>query len=724
MNGQNPVADAKTAEIVAKVHALLHPSNVVIVGASDKPGNWAERANRNLRHYKYPGAIYPFNPSRAEVWGTRCYKSFEELPEKPDHLVVVVPAKFVAAALRDGARAGARSANIFSSGFSEAPDAEGQRLGRELAVVIEETGLAVSGPNCLGNFHAPASLFTMTDDRPHNFVQGPVALFGQSGGIIMAIKRTLEERGVVTGSLITSGNETGLTSADYITYFAQDPGTKVIACYLESIHDPQAFLAACRRARAAGKPVVCVKLGASEAGRAAAAAHTGALAGSMEAFDAVAGEAGALRVRNLDDLVETVEYLVHAPLPRGDRVASMTFSGGMRGILLDAGEANGLPYRPLSQATFDKLSQVLGVGTIIGNPLDGGFAALSSVDAYTSCVQTLLDDPDFDLVLLQEEIPRVANARKEEYLRLVNEMVVKAKKPVAFVSMISHGLNDYARAARDKLPNLAFMQEIDKTLRAVKGIARYATHADKPVEAHESSPAGLALIAEFAQRPGPATLDEISSKRLLAAYGIACPREELARSEEEAIAIATRIGFPVVAKVVSAALPHKSDVGGVIVGIKSAEDLKAAYRKIVAGVAAHPEKPELEGILIAEMVGGGLELVLGVSRDSEMGPVILFGAGGVDIELVKDVALAAAPLDAARARALIDKTRASKLIDGYRGRPVLDREALVVALVGFSNLVVDAGDRIDSIDVNPFLLRQKGGVALDALVVLNRTAKK
>ncbi len=492
MNVQTAAADEKTAKTVAKVHALLNPKNVVIVGASDKPGNWAERANRNLRHYKYPGAIYPFNPSRSEVWGMRAYKSYDELPEKPDHLVVVVPAKFVAAALRDAAKAGARSANIFSSGFGEDPGPEGQRLGRELAQVIEETGLAVSGPNCLGNYHARSSLFTMTDDRPHNFVRGPVALFGQSGGIVMAIKRTLEERGVVTGSLITSGNETGLTSADYITYFAQDPGTKVIACYLESIHDPQGFLAACRRARAAGKPVVCVKLGASEAGRAAAAAHTGALAGSMEAFDAVAGEAGALRVRNLDDLVETVEYLVHAPVPRGDRVASMTFSGGMRGILLDAGEANGLPYRPLSQATYDKLSQVLGVGTIIGNPLDGGFAALSSVDAYTSCVQTLLDDPDFDLVLLQEEIPRSPNPRKEENLRIVNEMVVTANKPVAFVSMISHGLNDYARAAREKLPNLAFMQEIDKTLRAVKNIARYAAQVDTPSRCRASG---------FARRP-------------------------------------------------------------------------------------------------------------------------------------------------------------------------------------------------------------------------------
>jgi acetyltransferase len=394
--------------------------------------------------------------------------------------------------------------------------------------------------------------------------------------------------------------------------------------------------------------------------------------------------------------------------------------------MLDAAEANGLPYHGLSEATSAKLSEVLGVGTIIGNPLDGGFAALTSVDAYVRCIETLLEDPDFDILLLQEELPRAPNPRKEENLRIVNDMVAKAQKPIAFVSMISYGLNDYARAVREKLPNLAFMQEIDKTLRAVRGIARYATQIETAaaVTANRASPAGLALLSEFEQRPGPNTLDEISSKRLLAAYGIGCPREELAHGEDDAIEIAARIGFPVVAKLVSAALPHKSDVGGVVVGIKSSEELRAAYRKIVAAVAAHPAKPGLDGILIAEMVSGGLELVLGASRDPEMGPVILFGTGGVDIELVKDVALAAPPLDEARARALISRTRASMLIDGYRGRPVLDRDALVQALVGFSNLVVDAGDKIDSIDVNPFLLRRNGGVALDALVVLKRSAKQ
>ena len=712
------------ADVVAKVEALLNPRNVVIIGATDKPGNWAQRVWRNLQRYNYPGKIYPFNPTRDTVWDERCYRSFDELPEPPDHLIVLAPAKHVPDMLREAAAKGARSATVMSSGFEESPDAEGKVLGAKLRAAIEETGLAVSGPNCLGNFNAAATFFSMTDDRPHRFTVGPVAVFGQSGGIVMAIKRTLEERGIDTAALVTTGNETGLTTADYITYFAQVDHVKVIACYVESVHDSEAFLNALRTARAAGKPVVIMKLGASDKGREAAAAHTGALAGSMEAFDAIAGEAGALRVRNLDDMVEAVEFLTHSPLPSGSRLGSITFSGGMRGLLLDGAAMNGLDYRSLSDATFKRLSEFLGVGTIIGNPLDTGFTGLTNPAAYVKSVEALLVDPEIDILLLQEELPRgPGSERKEANLRAVNDIVPKYGKPVAFVTMISHGVNDYSRALRADLPNLAFLQEVEKSLRCVASVIAYAERINTKTPALPApSSKGVALLDSYMKLAGPATLDEVRSKELLRAYGVPAPREELATTEDEAVAAATRIGFPVVAKLVSAAVPHKSDVGGVIVGVKNADDLRAAFRRISAAVAGLPGKPHLDGVLIAEMVSGGLELVLGASHDPEMGPTILFGAGGVDLELVRDVALAAPPLDEARANALIDHTRVSKIIAGYRGRPALDRAALVQALIGLSHLVCDAGDRIDSIDINPFLLRQSGGVMLDALVVRKKDA--
>ena len=722
---------------LGKVDALLNPRNVVILGASDTPGNWSQRVWRNVNRYKFPGPVYPLNPRRDQIWDTRCYRSFAELPEPPDHVVVVIPAAFVPDALIEASRAGARSATVLTAGFAESSDPAARALSARLKAVIAQTGLAVSGPNCFGNLHARAGLMTMPDDRLQRLVNGPVAIIGQSGGLAMAIKRSLEERGIDAGSVVTSGNQAGLSSADYIAYYAMNDDIRVIVAYLESVQNPDAFMAACRMARAAGKPVVVMKLGASAEGRAAALAHTGALAGAMEAFDAVAGAAGVLRVRTVDDVVETVEYILHAPrvatLPGvrgkvgeggGTRLGAITFSGALRGLLLDAAAAHGLAFAPLAETTRQRLAAVLGVGTIIGNPLDSGFTGLTNREAYVKCVEAMLDDPGIDLVLLQAELPRAAGMeRAEANMRAIEEIAARAKKPIVQFSMGSHGLSDYSRAFRLNLPHVPCLQEVDKTLRTVRALADYARRAAQvpPAAPAVVSLKGRALLekilARAAKQPAGKALNEVQSKQLLRAYGIAGPKEAVAHSATEAVAIAKRIGFPVVAKGVSAALPHKSDAGAVLVGLDSVKAVRAAYTQIVDAVIRHSGSAP-EGVLIAEEVADGIELVLGANLDPEVGPVILFGTGGVELELYRDVALAPPPLDGARALALIEATRAGVLIHGYRGRPALDLKAAVQALIGLSSLMIDAGGRIQSVDVNPFLLRRRGGVALDGLVVL------
>lgn len=479
MNVSEPATSLQVAQ--AKVAALLNPRNVVIVGASDAPGSWALRAFQNLRRYDFPGAVYAVNPRRDQVWNMRCYRSFADLPEPPDHVLVVIPAPQVPETLRAAAAAGARSATVMSSGFGEAQNAAAKALAQTLGKTIAETGLAVSGPNCMGNIHAPSRLMTLTDDRPHRIAEGPVAIIAQSGGLAMAIKRTLEERGIATASLVTSGNEAGLTTADYIAYYATLPFVRVIVSYLEAVRDPEHLCAACAVARRAGKPVIAVKLGASAKGRAAALAHTGAVAGSMEEFDALAASADILRVRTLDDIVEAVEYFTHVPLPAGANLGGITFSGALRGLLLDAAAANGLAFPALAPATRKRLDAVLGVGTFIGNPLDSGFAGLGSKDVYIECVAALLDDPAIDILLLQEELPRgPGSERKEVNLHAVNALAQHAAKPIVHVTMISHGLTDYSRALRDRLPRIGFMQEVDKTLRTVRAIAAYAQRARQP----------------------------------------------------------------------------------------------------------------------------------------------------------------------------------------------------------------------------------------------------
>jgi acyl-CoA synthetase (NDP forming) len=717
-----PPADA--SDIVKNIHAMLHPHNIVLVGATDKPGNYAERIWNNLIKYKYAGGLFPINAKREAIWGVPCYKDFASLPEKPDHVLVLVPARFAVQVIRDAAAAGARSATIVTSGFSELQDEESQRLAVELKQVIKETGLAVTGPNCLGNLSAGENLFTNIDDRFVTMEPGAVAIAGQSGAIVMAIRQTLEDRGVGVGYMVTTGNESGLETPDLMTYFAADPSIRVIVVYLEGVRNTKVFRDACKAARAAGKPVIALKLGTSEGGRAAAMAHTGALAGSIETFDAISTREGVIRVRGLDELIETTECFVHAELPGGNHLAAVSLSGGKRGLLIDAFYSAGLNFAPLSENATGQLAKMLGPGSIVGNPLDAGFAAVVDPSVYMKSIEIMIEDPDTDIVIIDAELPKAPHELRERNLRIVNEMAGRANKPVIYISTMSIGFTEFTKGLRKSLPNIAVTQGLDRAVGAIKAMIEYAGLRKEVPDIVSSSKASARAMLEKTLKAanGAAALDEVASKRLLKAYGIPVSREEVAQTAAEAVKIAKTIGFPVVAKVVSPDILHKSDIGGVVLNLANAAEVKKAFNDITARVKKLKGKPKIEGILIAQQVKADLELVVGASLDAEMGPVVLFGTGGVDIELMKDVALAGAPLDAAEAKQLIAKTKAGTKMKGYRGKPALHEPSAVKALVGLSNLMADAGNRIASIDVNPFLINSKLGVAVDGLIVLNNAA--
>jgi len=718
----SPSSDA--SDTVKNIHAMLHPRNIVLVGATDKPGNYAERIWNNLIKYKYEGGLFPVNAKRETIWGVPCYKDFASLPEKPDHVLVLVPARFAVQVIRDAAAAGARSATIVTSGFSELQDEDSQRLAVELKQAVKETGLAVTGPNCLGNLSAGEKLFTNIDDRIVTMEAGPVAIVGQSGAIVMAIRQTLEDRGVGVGYMVTTGNETGLETPDLMTYFAADPSIRVIVVYLEGVRNTKVFREACKAARAAGKPVIALKLGASEGGRAAAMAHTGALAGSIETFDAISTREGVIRVRGLDELIETTECFVHADLPKGDRLAAVSLSGGKRGLLIDAFYSAGMNFAPLSPNATEQLAQMLGPGSIVGNPLDAGFAAVVDPSVYMKSIKIMIDDPDTDIVIIDAELPKAPHEVRERNLRIVNEMAGTANKPVVYISAMSIGFTEHTKALRKSLPNIAVMQGLDRAVGAIKSMIEYASlRKEVPDIVSSSKASARAMLEKTLKSAGDAAaLDEVASKKLLKAYGIPVSKEEIAQTAAEAVKIAKKIGFPVVAKVVSADILHKSDIGGVVLNLNTAAEVKKAFNDITARVKKIKSKPKLEGILIAQQVKADLELVVGASLDAEMGPVVLFGTGGVDIELMKDVALAGAPLDEPEAKQLIAKTKAGVKMKGYRGKPALHEPSAVKALVGLSNLMADADGRIASIDVNPFLINNKLGVAVDGLIVLNNAA--
>jgi len=706
-----------------KVAALTAPRNAVLVGASDRPGSWAARVWRNLNQYQFPGPIYLINPRRDTIWDRPCYPDFKSLPEPPDHMVVLVPAAGVIETLRSGAAAGARSATVFSAGFGEAFDKEAAARGRELAAVIEETGLGVSGPNCMGNVCAKSRLVTLTEDRPLKLREGPVALVGQSGGMMIFANSGLEERGIAAEYLITSGNECGLSAGDYIAFFADQPELKVIVIYVEAVSDLEKFRAACLLARAAGKHIVALKLGQSEGGRQAAMAHTGSLAGSVEAFDAVAGEVGVIRADTLDDVVEATEFLAHTGTAGSGQLGAITLSGAFRGLLLDAAERNHLPFHSLMRETTDKLNSILTVGSLVSNPIDGGFGVLTSADNYMASIAAMQADPNVDIVLLQEGLPREpGSARAESYIALVeNYAATKARKPLAFVTPTSISQTDYSRALRAKAPHVSFLQEANKALRAIANVVRrdrmeaLRRAAGEDTARTDAQRAAAERLRVRASAQATA-LNEVESKEILRAYGIPTPEEALATSREDALKAAGRIGYPVVLKAVADTLTHKSDVGAVTLNLATPHELGSAYDRMADALGEH----KLAGMLIAQQVRGGLELALGLHRDPEMGLVVMAGAGGVLLELTRDVAFCAPPISRDKARDMLKRTRVARLIEGYRGSEPRDVGAIIDALVGLGRLAVDCPDVIESVDINPFAALTKGGVALDALIVLQR----
>ena len=695
----------------------MAPRSVALVGASDR--NWSPRVWDNLVRFGFPGGVYPVNPGRAEIWGARCYASLEDLPEPPDHLALFVPNEQTIEAVAAGARLGARGATIYAAGFGEGGDAEGLARAARLRALLLESGIAAVGPNCMGLASGRARFSTLPDEQLHELKTGPVALMTQSGMLAQTLSRGVSDAGLDLGYIISLGNQLGLQFADYIDHVSEDPDIRVIACYIESVKDAGRFFTAARKARAAGKKVVVVKAGGSEESRKAALAHTGSLAGSAEVFDAFAHDAGVLRVDNLEDMIEASEFYARARPLKGRCIAVMTNSGALKSLMTEAAETHGVELARLAPETTGRLRAALHDAEV-ANPFDT--KRTIRADEYLGCVRALHDDPGVDMVLLAEELPRAAGIeRKVANLTALNQFVAsEAIKPVAAFSPLTFRDTDYMLEMRARLPAVPWMRDVGKTFRL---LGRVAAPALTPVVAPDAPVAETkSAIARWRARAAclsaPTALNEAESKALIADWGLRAPDECVVGSVEEAVAAAARIGFPVVMKAVCAAIPHKSDAGLVLLGIGDEAAARTAAETILSRCRAVGE--ELEGWLVAQQVTDGVEMVIGAHRDPEMGPAIMVGMGGVWLELFKDVSFAPPGLSWARALECIASIRSSRLLAGYRGAPARDNDALAEAMVALGRLVVDLGDIIEAIDINPLMVREagRGARALDALVIL------
>ena len=697
--------------------ALLNPASIAVVGASGKGGPGL-RILRNTGAMGFAGPLYAVNPNYPELEGHECFPALDALPQPPDCVVIAVPAKAVTGVLEEAGRLGVGAALVVAEGFADAASDEGRALQSKLVHVARAHGIAVAGPNCMGITSLVHGFANTFSDVPKGTRPGGISVISQSGGLLNATAEFGNNRNAGFNYLISGGNEAVVDTADYIDYLADDDGTRVIACILEGIADGGQFRAAIERA-ARLKPVVVLKLGRSERGQKAALAHTGTLAGQSEAYRALFDQNGIAGVGTIDALIETAMLFARAPLPRGSGVALFMVSGGATALTCDLGDAAGIDFPKFSSATNQALQDILGVSHPFGNPMDTvGMPRLAKDDNLTECVKAMLDDDNIDLIGLVLAMRDAGYPNHEKLLAQLAALAKTANKPIIALAFASNSLTGHWRTFPDD-EGLPIAEDIEGGLKAVRKLVDYALFRKRiegraPAEAaEEGAPLTLDLPV------GRASLTEYESKRILARAGIPVTREKLAMGADEAVEAAADIGYPVVLKVQSPDIVHKSDAGGVYLGAKGAEEVRAAYAKIMANVTVAEASAVIDGVLVQEMIDGGVEFILGMNRDEQFGPLLMCGLGGVFVELFEDVALRYPPLTPEEAREMISELKGARLLSGYRGQVPGDIDALAAAMVAFSRFVQQTDGLFEAIDINPlFVLPEGRGVcAADALIV-------
>lgn len=700
---------------------LLQPKSIAIVGASDKIGPGFNAWNA-LKTVGYGGAIHLINPSRKELLGQTCYPSLLEVPGDVDAVFIAVQAEKVADVAREAAAKCAGGLAVLSSGFTEAGN-RGAELQKDLAALARTHDMAVCGPNCLGllNFADRTALFGTS--LPGELPIGATAAIVQSGSIGIALLNAA--RGLGLSHLITSGNEAVTTVADYMAALVDAPAVRSFVVFLEQLRHPRAFIAACRRARALGKPVVVLKSGRSSKGQQAVAAHTGAVAGSLEASDATLRAAGVIQVSSLDELIETA--LAFSALPsrvKASGAAMLSLSGGEIALALDAAEEAGLSL-PAVSAARDTLTALLPPNSHIANPLDLTWAGLYDATIARRCAKALGEQPDIGLLMLLQDAPRGLGSqqvnRYATLLAAVADGAADAGVPTVAVSNLCSDIHpDYARTAAEKsVPSLRGTSE---------GIAAVASYlrwqAAPPIAAEARTPAVNGDAAAKAAkvlacaRSGSA-LDEHHAKAVLEAYGFPTLAERLVSNIADTITAVQELGAPIVIKALVPGIAHKTEHGLVRLNVRSSEEAEQVARELLerGGYLANGGVVRL---LVQPMISPVAELLVGARIDPDYGPLVVAGLGGTNVELFKDVAVRLAPVPLHEAEEMLESTRACLLLNGWRGKPKGDVAAAAEIVCRLSQVIVDLKKEVREIEINPLAVLPTGSgcVPLDCLMIL------
>lgn len=698
----------------APLKQLFAPRSVAVIGASRDPDKVGYRVVENILKGGFEGPIYPVNPTAKEVSGIRAYPSLSDIGAPVDLAVVVLPAPRVLPTLEHCAAQGVGAAIVISAGFKEA-GGEGAELEAALRKRVRELGIRILGPNCLGLIVTESRLnATFAKDMPPS---GGIAFVSQSGALCTAALDWAVGLGIGFSALVSLGNKADLSEAEIIEALADDPKTQVIVGYLEAVEDGQRFLAVAEAA-SRRKPVVVFKAGTTEGGARAASSHTGALAGADAAYEAAFKQAGVIRARSLRELFDFARGFASLPMPRGNRIAIVTNAGGPGIIAADACESRGLRLAALSEPTLAALKRVLPSTASLHNPID--VIGDATAERYQAALEAVAADPGVD-GLLALATPQ-AMTDMEKFALAVVEVSKTAGKPVLAAFMAEASLRDANKILlRGAVPDFPFP---DEAVRAMEAMVRYQAGLGRrslPARLPADRTSVAALVRSALDR-GVTALGESGAREVIGAYGFRGPKTLRAGSASEAEGAAEQIGFPVVLKIVAPEILHKSDIGGVRLGLASRDEVRRAYAEMIARASTAVPHARIEGVMVQEQVRGGREVIVGMARDPQFGPLLMFGLGGIYVEALKDVTFRIAPLAGAEAEAMIQEVRAFPILQGVRGEAPADVAALVEDILRLSQLVTDFPE-IAEIDINPLFVKPKGEgtVALDARIRLAST---
>lgn len=706
----------------SSLHDFLAPDSIAILGASSDPTKRGYKAMVGLVNDGYEGAIYPINPKADTILGYKAYPSMESLPGPAALALICTPAKTIPDLLGQCGRNGTKGAIILASGFGEVDEA-GARLGQEVLEAAQKANVRIVGPNTSGvfNLHKKVNLLALDNVKP-----GDIGIISQSGNMLLALALEAQSNGHVGFSTyVGPGNQIDLGFADYLQYLGEDENTRVATLYVEGFKDGRVFLNVAKEI-AKTKPVVVYKSGSTEAGQKAAKSHTGALAGSYAMTVDLLRQVGVTVVSQSDEILPVAEGLGLLQQANGNRVAILADGGGQATIASDRLSEAGLELAELSDATRSALRDILFPQASLVNPVDVAGSTDANPKLLADCMSILVKDTNVDMVFLVGMFGgygiRFAEELKAEELQTADaiaELSGQTDKPLVVYSLYSHVRPEpLVRLREAGVPVYNSIEHAVQVLKALSERGAYISRTERAERAHPLSP-NADVVATFkqAQKSGR-DLFEFEAKSLLRAYGVDVPKEWIVRNEAEFLKAVAEFGHTSLAmKVVSKDILHKSDAGGVKLNLSGEADLRRGHAEILASCKLYKPDAEIEGVLLAPMARKGTEVIIGVSRDPMFGPVLMFGLGGIFVEVLEDVAFRAIPLSRDDARSMVGQIKARKILEGARGEPAVSKDALVELLLKVSS-IVDAHSEILELDLNPVIAYNDGYAVVDARVIV------